>query len=175
MGVGGSYITVKSNLEPVTPELAGSYYGSNPYQIRNLICMRNDAIAGTIWLGLSLMVMTGGTIVSSIFPTTLLLQDAVVHVFVIMGLGFLSAWATLSFSNAVSRKQYVPRIVKGHRGMFDRCVKDLNNPAKYNDVATDLNQIGTLIDVPRLSNEDNAAFLERLKPFFTNTSPNVES
>ena len=82
LGVAGSYITVKSNLEPVSPELAGSYYGSNPYQMRNLICMRNDAIAGTIWLGLSLVAMTAGTIVSSIFPTTPLLIDALVHVFV---------------------------------------------------------------------------------------------
>ena len=83
-----------------------------------------------------------------------------------MGLGFLTAWATLSFSRVVSRKEYVPRMVKGHRGMFERCIKDLNVPARVNEVATDLNQIGTLIDVPRLSNEGNAAFLERLKPLF---------
>ncbi len=70
MGVGASYITIKSNLEPVSPKLAGSYMDSNPYQLRNLICMRNDAIAGTIWLGLSLVMMSVGTVISSVFPST---------------------------------------------------------------------------------------------------------
>jgi hypothetical protein len=46
---------------------------------------------------------------------------------------------------------------------------------KVNNVSADLNQIGALIDVPRLSNEDNAAFLERLRPFFVNAYPSVQN
>ncbi len=86
VGVGGSYITVKSNLEPVTPQLAGTYFGANPYQLRNMISMRTEAIAGTIWLGFSLVFVCAGTILSSVEPTHLSIEDSLIHAFVVMGL-----------------------------------------------------------------------------------------
>jgi len=39
-------------------------------------------------------------------------------------------------------------------------------PEKADDLFLDLNQIGTLIDVQRLKDEDNCVYLKRLSLFF---------
>ncbi len=172
LGVGGSYITVKSNLEPLSPQLAGSFFGQNPYQLRNLICMRNEAIAGTIWLGLSLVAMSAGTIITSIDSPHVSLKAALVHTPALIGLGFVGVWGTLEVTARLSRRIYVPKLLESHKGMFDRCISYLDKVEKADDLTHDLDQIGTLIDVPRLSNENNATFIERLKPYFSDVPSN---
>ncbi len=66
-------------------------------------------------------------------------------------------------------------MVNAHRGIFEQCAKDLNDPASGNEVETGLDQIGTLIDVPRLPKEDNTAFINRLKPVFGDIHAEGES
>jgi hypothetical protein len=168
LGLGGSYITIKSNIEPFSPHLAGSFWGQNPYQVRNLILMRNEAIAGTVWMGLSLAAMSAGTIITSMESAPLAIQAGLIHTFVIIGLGCILVWMTLLVTHKVSRNKYVPQFIDSHREVFARCVADIKDPTKVDECTGYLNQIGTLIDVPRLSNENNAAFLERLKPLFRN-------
>ena len=167
LGAGGSYITVKSNLERLSPQLAGSFFDYNPYQVRNMISMRHEAIAGTIWLGLSLVVMSTGTIVSSIDPPHLQIMDYLVHTFLIIGFGFLAAWLTLTITHAISRRVYIPRMIECHSDLFDRCTRDVRKPEMQEQLHRDLDQIGTLIDVPRRDNEDDSSYLDRLRPFFT--------
>lgn len=166
LGVGGSYITVKSNLEPLSPKLAGSFFGQNPYQLLNLISMRNEAIAGTIWLGLSLVAMSAGTIITSIDSPHVSLKAALVHTPVIIGLGFVGVWGTLQLTSKISRRTYRPQMVETHRELFERCKQYLDIAEKAEDLSRDLDQIGTLIDVPRVPNETNSELLERLKPYF---------
>ena len=166
MGVGGSCITVKSNLEPLSPQLAGSFYGQNPYQLRNLISMRNEAIAGTIWLGLSLVAMSAGTIITSIEPSHVSAIEALAHTMLIIGLGFVGVWGTLWVTSELSRRTYIPQMLESQRALLDRCTRYLAIPEKAGDLFRDLNQIGTLIDVPRLKDEDDCVYLKRLSLFF---------
>ena len=172
LGVGGSYITVKSNLEPLSPQLAASFYGQNPYQLRSLISMRNEAIAGTIWMGLSLVAMSAGTIITSIDSPHLSIKAALVHTPFIIGLGFVGAWGTLQATSKISRRTYIPKLLESHKGLLDRCIHFLDIPERAEEVSRGLDQIGTLIDVPRIPNETNAQFLERFKPYFANIPSN---
>lgn len=166
MGVGGSYITIKSNIEPLSSKLAGSFYGQNPYQLRNMISMRHEAIAGTIWIGFSLVLMAAGTIVSSIESFHLTVLEYLVHTLSIFGLGFLAMWATLRMIAHRSRRDYLPQMIDSHKDMFERCKRDLAKGENIEELAGNLDQIGTLIDVPRWKDEDDASYLERLKPLF---------
>ncbi len=56
--------------------------------------------------------------------------------------------------------------------MFDQCIRFLDKAERAEDVSRYLDQIGTLIDIPRILNETNAQFLERLKPYFANIPSN---
>lgn len=172
LGAGGSYIIVKSNIEPLSPQLAGSFFGQNPYQLRNMICMRNEAIAGTVWLGLSLVAMSAGTILTSTDSPHVSLQAVLVHTPLIIGLGFVGVWGTLQLTSKISRRKYRPQMLETHKELLERCKKYLGMAEKAEDLSHDMDQIGTLIDVPRLSNENNAEFLERLKPYFKDAPSN---
>jgi hypothetical protein len=135
-----------------------------------MISMRHEAIAGTIWLGLSLLSMSAGTIISSINPPHLPSMDYVGHTLSIIGLGFMGAWLTLRVTARISRRTYILQMLKSQSGLFQRCEKYLGNPEKADDLWRDLNQIGTLVDVLRLNNEDDVSYLNRLKPYFRENS-----
>jgi hypothetical protein len=175
LGVGSSYITVKSNLEPLSPQLAGTFFGQNTYQLRNLISMRNDAIAGTIWLGFSLVAMSAGTIITSIDSPNVSLKAALVHTLLMMGLGFVSVWITLSITSKLSRRTYIPQMLESQCDLFNRCIKYLAMPDKADELSRDLDQIGILINLRRFPNETNTAFIERLQPYFLNIRPGAEN
>ena len=58
-------------------------------------------------------------------------------------------------------------MIECHSDLFDRCTQDVRKPEKQEQLHRDLDQIGTLIDVPRRDNEDDSSYLDRLRPFFT--------
>lgn len=179
-------LLAKSNLQPSFPkELAQSFCGSNPYQIRSLIAQRIEAIAGAIWLCVSLPLMTLGTIVTSNTDQEIGTASYNVHTIALMGVGAIGGWVTLRITDSVSRSKYVPQMVELQREIFRTSTQYLKNggvsddelPNQMNISASSrmerlatvtrwLTQIGTLIDVPREASEADDSYLARLRRFF---------
>lgn len=186
LGVGGSLLLAKSNLQPsFFKELAQTFLGSNPYQIRSRTTQRIEAIAGAIWLCVSLPLMALGTIVTSSTNQQIETSNYLVHTFTVIGLGVIGGWVTLRITDSVSRKKYVPQMVELQREIFRKSTQYLKNGGMSDDelahqtnlgissrkerletVTRWLNQIGTLIDVPRKASEVDDLYLSRLRPFF---------
>jgi hypothetical protein len=186
LGVGGSLLLAKSNMWPsFSKELAQSFYGSNPYQMRSLIAQRIEAIAGATWLCLSLPLMALGTIVTSSTSQPIETFNYLVHTLTVIGLGVIGGWLTLRITDSISRNKYVPQMVESQREIFRLSTQYLVNsgvsddelphqanvsaPSRKGRLATVtkwLNQIGTLIDVPRKASEADDSYHARLRPFF---------
>jgi hypothetical protein len=186
LGVGGSLLLAKSNLQPsFTKELAQSFYGSNPYQVRSLVTQRIEAIAGAIWLCGSLPLMALGTIITSGTNQPVQTSSYVIHAIILIVLGVIGGWLTLRITDRVSRTRYLPQMVELQREIFSTSTQYLKNggvseqelPNQTNisdstrkerlaTVTRWLNQIGALIDVPRKASEADDDYLARLRPFF---------
>jgi hypothetical protein len=65
LGAGGAILLAKAYLMPSFPaESAMSFFGSNPFQVRNAITTRDEAIAGCAWLVVGLVLTNGESIES---------------------------------------------------------------------------------------------------------------
>jgi len=188
LGVGGSVLLGKSNLAPSYPDdLASTFWGSNPFQLRNLIKQRYDAIAGAIWLGLSLLALASGTIWATANTSLGPFSDLVIHTLVLLLVGSCGVWGTIVFSNRISRKIYLPQMIAMQREVFEQAWSVIENDGLYKtevqqsatispevrrqrrtDATRQLNQIGKLIDLPRKPNESDNEYLRRIEPFFYN-------
>ena len=186
LGVGGSLLLAKSNLQlSFAEELAQSFYGSNPYQVRSLVCQRIEAIAGATWLCGSLPLMALGTIMTSGTNQQIPASIYAAHTIALMGLGVIGGWVTLRITAGVSRTKYVPQMVESQReiftmstqylkygGVLEREVPNQSNipesrrKERLATVTRWLNQIGMLIDVPREVSEDDVSYRARLQRFF---------
>lgn len=63
LGVGGALLFGKAFSIPSYPmESAGTYATANPFQVRNTIITRHEAIAGAVWLVASLLFSLIGTV-----------------------------------------------------------------------------------------------------------------
>jgi hypothetical protein len=166
LAAGASLLTIRSVLGPPSPELSASFYGKNLFQFRNQIRMRYEAIAGTIWMSLSLAAMSAGTILMSIGQPKIVLRESLIHILLLLAVGSVCFWITTLITNCISRKVYIPEIIESYRGLYDRCVALLSEAGRLDLVTQELDKIGTLIDRPRNKNEDNDTYLRRLRPHF---------
>ena len=186
LGVGGSLLLAKSNMEPFFPgKIAQAFFGSNPYQVRNLTVQRIEAVAGAAWLCGSLPLMALGTILTSSEDQMIQTSTYLSHTAGLVGVGAIGLWGTLRITDRVSRKIYLPQIVELQREIFTHCVAYLKHgglldhelPHQQNFSESDkqarlarvtgwLDQIGTLIDAPRTMGESDESYLVRLRPFF---------
>jgi len=186
LGVGGSLLLAKSNLQPsFMKEITQTFMGSNPYQVRNLTTQRIEAIAGACWLCGSLPLMALGTILTSETNQQIQTSTYLSHIFALVGLGAIGLGGSLKITDRISRRIYLPKMIELQREIFEistdylkyRGVREHELPHQQNLSQSDrnerlaqttewLNQIGTLIDVPRHASEADDSYLARLGPFF---------
>jgi hypothetical protein len=168
LAVGGSFITARSLMKESSSKLAESFWGSNPYQRRNQIIVRHETVAGTVWQLLSLLVLCAGTIVSFIFPPALHVPTAMLHAGGIILVTCLLVFCTVTLTQRKSKMIYVPMMIDLRRAEFDRCRALISHPGEEQrkQAGRDLDQIGELIDIPRLLNEPDLEYFKRLEPNF---------
>jgi hypothetical protein len=189
LGVGGALLLGKSNLAPSYPEkLAASFLGANPFQLRNLICQRFEAISGALWLGLSFVALAAGTVITSLTVESGTWTRFGVHILGVVAL-FAVLWlVTLWITKIVSRRKYLPEMIKMQRDGFEQTKSFLeNNGLDTNEIERKVNidqttrehrmleatsrldQFGELIDLIRRTNESDRDYLQRIQIFFGNT------
>lgn len=169
-------------------ESARAFFGSNPFQVRNSIVQRDEAVAGILWLALGVVVSLLG-ISTNGEPLYLIGRtwDVLLVIFIVCIAGFL----TFVMTRTVSRRQYLPYMIEMQKEGFEQARTYLANEGRSGeeveraltlDAETQrhrlaqargfLDQIGQLIDVPRTAEQDDHAYLNVLRPFFdNNTSP----
>ena len=107
------------------------------------------------------------------------------HTIALIGLGVIGGWVTLRITASISRAKYVPQMVESQCEIFTKSTqylkyggvleRDLPHQSNISEstrkerlatVTRWLDQIGTLIDVPRVGSEDDASYHARLQRFF---------
>ena len=186
LGVGGALLLAKSNLAPSYPnELAATFFGSNPFQIRNLICQRFETISGALWLALSFMALAAGTAIASPTIEGGRWNRFGIHILGVIVLFSVLWWVTLWITKIISRRKYLPEMIEMQRDVFEQAESVIENNGLYrNEIqqkavidqttreqralggTSQLNQIGKLSDVIRRTNESDCDYLQRIQPFF---------
>jgi hypothetical protein len=190
LGVGGALLFGKAYLMPEhAAEVAETYVGGNPFQVRNTIITRHEAIAGAVWLiaGLlfsligivrSVRAAKVGYLISSSFDIVVLLAAALVF------------WrVTVAVTDRTSRAEYLPvmstmmresfsthSFVLLHGGPYrqDKAQGLFVSPEVANQRVTHgrdaLDRIAKLFDEPRMTDESDTVLIERLAKFFPGVS-----
>jgi len=186
LGFGGALLFGKAYLMPAYPaELAATYLGANPFQVRNTIVTRHEAIAGAAWLvaglffsliGIVRTVRAGrtGYLISSWFDIVVLLAAALV------------LWRlTVAITDRTSHAKYVPIMSTMMREIFSRDAFVLLHGGQYREdkaqglfvsphVANEritqgrdsLDRIAKLFDERRAADEPDTVLVQRLARFF---------
>lgn len=185
-GVGGSLILAKAYLHPSFPdEVAQAFFGSNPFQVRNALSQRYEAIAGAIWLAVSLIASPVGSILTTQGIETLSSANLWTHTFLLLFLGSFAWFVTIKITKWLSRRTYIPRMIEMQRELFDLASEAITYGGFYKrevdakanlDTSTResrlaeatrrLEQIGKLLDIPRTAAETDSQYSKRLQPFF---------
>jgi len=186
LGVGSALLFAKSNLNPSYPdETATAYLGSNPFQLRNTICQRSEAVAGAVWLALSLLCLSAGSILAAGTGQQRCYGSLWLHTTVIILAGLGGLWGTLAIANKLSRKTYLPRMIAVCREGFELCSIYVTHAGRSQvevdrgilpelstqqrrlaETTAFLDMIGKVIDVPRKTAEVDSQYMERLRSFF---------
>lgn len=182
----GSFLSIKSILhQPYSDELASTFLGKNPYQVRNGIIQQIEAICGTVLMGVSLLIIVAGTVLT----TSGITQHNIfgfwidILVYLIAGVGLLSI--LLEFTKQVSRHIYLPKMIESQAELYRLSVECLNNDERRDHEVSSgtsvdsstrkqrleeaerrLEQVGQLVDRPRMHGETLKAFIARLEPLY---------
>jgi hypothetical protein len=185
LGLIAAILLTKSYLVPsFAKEVSQTFLGQNPFLVRNQITQRVEAITGTICLGISFFLTSVGTVLAAGSDVAEGNGSYWTHLLVFIGATLVLFWGSIKFTNWRSRRDYVPQMVSLQSEIFSKCKAYLDNggledhEAKRTDIGSDirgqrlkrvtgwLDQIGKLIDVPRKTSEEDAAYLDRLSPYF---------
>ncbi|MEW6245336.1 MAG: hypothetical protein AB1555_01350 [Nitrospirota bacterium] len=186
LAFGAGILFAKAYLVPSFPaEAAMTFFGSNPFLVRNGIVTHHEAIAGQVWLsaasiftiiGIVRTIRAGqvGSLISSWFDILVLLAAVLV-------LGRL----TISITDRTSRAEYLPIMISMTRELYARdshyvlhdglsreeSMKGLRvsydtRSDRLKHSSENLDRIGKLLDEPRREAEDDRAYTNRLSPYF---------
>lgn len=184
LGFLASFLLVKSYLAPrFAKQVTSTFMGQNPYQVRNLIFQRIEAIVGTVWLGIGFFFASIGTVITATSDAhTGFLHEYWTHWFVILGVTIVLLLFSLLFVSWSSRQKYVPEMVRLQKELIGKCrtylqnggleahelsrtdISDAIRGTRLKSVTGWLDQIGELIDVPRNPSENDSSYLARLEP-----------
>lgn len=184
LGFLASFLLVKSYLAPrFAKQVTSTFMGQNPYQVRNLIFQRIEAIVGTVWLGIGFFFASVGTVVTATSDAQAgSLHNYWTHWLAILGVTLVLLLLSLFFVNWSSRRKYVPEMVRLQKELIEKCRTYIRNGGledhelnrtdisdgirgpRLKRVTEWLDQIGELIDVPRNPSENDASYLARLEP-----------
>ncbi|MGH7206556.1 MAG: hypothetical protein ACREI2_10155 [Nitrospiraceae bacterium] len=175
---GSAAFIAKAYLLPSFPnESAQTFYGSNPFQVRNNTVQRSETIAGILWLILGTIAVLLG-IVTNGGPRYLFGKawDILILLLVVCLAGLI----TLLVTRKVSRCLYLPNMIEMQKEGFEQALTCLSNEGRSSDeaaqgitldaetkqlrlvhVSATLEQIGKLIDVPRRPNQDDSREVDR--------------
>ncbi len=166
---------------------ATAFYGSNPFVRKNQEIRKYQKAIGIFWL------LTGTTFQVIGFMTTKITPFWInpgleVIGFIIITAGILKTTPVLVYKIS-SRKWRTPiietyrkvlenaEVVLKNNGLYQNEIgrKDLTIPTgaieeRLASVTKRLNLIGQLIDIPRMENESDEKYFERLRPFFVKDS-----
>jgi hypothetical protein len=190
LGTGSALLLAKAYLMPSFPlETASTYLGQNPFHVRNTIITRHEAIAGCAWLVLGLVAGLIGTVRSVRAQQQGHLVSAWYDILVLLAAATVLLRLTVVVTNRTSRAEYVPILSGLMRELYDARAYPLFHEGRSRgqviqgtsaDSGTQqrsmkegheaLEQIGKLLDEPRLSGEDNKSYARRLGKYFPGIS-----
>lgn len=190
LGTGGALLLAKAYLMPSFPlETAGTYLGQNPFQVRNTIITRHEAVAGCIWLVLGLVAGLLGTVRSVRAQQHGYLVSAWYDILILLAAAAVLLRLTVAVTNRTSRAEYVPILSSSMRELYDVRAYPLFHDGRSRDQVTlglnadpgtvekrtaegheALEQIAKLLDEPRLPDEDDRAYTRRLARYFPGIS-----
>jgi hypothetical protein len=191
LGTAGAILLAKAYLMPSFPaESAMSFYNSNPFQGRNAITTRHEAIAGCAWLLIGLLVSLVG-IVRSAHGRQGYLVSAPFDIIVLLAALIVLGRLTVATTDSTSRREYVPILAGMMREAFEthafqavhgglkkaEVAKGLVLPAadaarRVKESSEILDRIGKLFDEPRQDSESNELMVRRLLPYFPGVTVN---
>ncbi len=190
LGTGGALLLAKAYLMPSFPlETAATYLDQNPFQVRNTIITRHEAIAGCVWLVLGLVAGLIGTVRSVRAQHQGYLVSAWYDILVLLAAAAVLLRLTVAVTNRTSRAEYVPILSGTMRELYDVRAYPLFHDGRMRAQVTlgatvtpetveermregheALEQIGKLLDEQRLRNEDDRAYARRLGRYFPGIS-----
>ena len=190
LGVGGALLFGKAYLMPSYPmESAATYLGANPFQVRNTIIARHEAIAGAVWLVAGLLLSLLGTVRSVRAGRTGYLIEFWFDIIVLLAAGLVLWRLTIVVTDRTSRTDYLPKIVEMswdayardifvifHEGLYReesaRGVKPSEDAVRrrWEAAAETFNRLAKLLDEPRPEGEDYQAYALRLQRHFPGVS-----
>lgn len=186
LGVGSAFFFAKSYLFPsFLTEAARTFLGSNPFQLRNGICQRWEAVAGVAWAAVGLVLLVLGTIRTVRGGREGYLVTSWLAILFAVAVGAAAWIASAAIVGRLSRREYLPRMIEMQCGVFDAAAQAISNSGlraeevrvgltlsaeqrqqRVDEAARRLDQAGKLIDLPRTQGESDLDFLKRLTPFF---------
>jgi hypothetical protein len=186
LGTGSALLLAKAYLMPSFPlETAATYLGQNPFQVRNTIITRHEAIAGCVWLVLGLVAALIGTVRSVRSQQQGYLVSAWYDILVLLAAAAVVLRLTVAVTNRTSRAEYAPILSSSMREVYNVRAYPLFHDGRSRDQVTlgakadagsverrmregheAVEQIGKLLDEPRLPDEDDRAYARRLGRYF---------
>ncbi len=184
--VGSALLFGKAYLMPSFPmESAQTYLGGNPFQVRNSIVTRHEAIAGAFWLIAALAFSSIGTVRTVRSRQIGYLISSVFEIFVLLAAGVVVWRLTVAVTDRTSRAEYVPILSKMLAEIYGRDGFAIVHGGQYPEEAArgiqpaphvakerlqaatgTLDRIGNLLDEPRAKDEDYQAYARRLSRYF---------
>ncbi len=190
LGTGSALLFAKAYLMPSFPlETAATYLDQNPFQVRNTIITRHEAMAGCIWLVLGLFTGLIGIVRSVRVGQQGYLVSAWWDILVLLAAAAVLLRLTIAVTNRTSRAEYVPILSSSLRELYDVRGYPIFHAGQSRDEVTlgvkaaagtverrtregheALEQIGKLLDKPRLLDEDDRNYARRLGRYFPGIS-----
>ena len=186
LGVGSALLFGKAYLMPEHPaELAGSYADANPFQVRNTVITRHEAIAGAVWLVAGLFVSLVGIVRTARAGKTGYLISSSFDIVVLLAAALVLWRLTVAVTDRTSRWEYLPTMSTMMRESFSTHAFVLLHGGPYPqdkaqglfvspEVANQrivqgrdsLERIAKLFDEPRAPEESDTVLINRLARFF---------
>ncbi len=186
LGVGAALLFGKAYLMPSFPiESAQTYLESNPFQVRNSIVTRHEAIAGAVWLVAGLAFTLIGTVRAVRSGRSGYLISSVFDIIVLLAAGLVAWRLTMAITDRTSREEYAPVLSKmlaegyardrfaiSHGGQYIEEAAQGIQPAPHvvkerlQTAMATLDRIGKLLDEAHAGDEDYQSYARRLSRYF---------
>jgi hypothetical protein len=184
-GLVSSIMMAKSFLKPsFTRQTTQSYYGQNPYLVRNQIVQRVEARVGRGWLVVAFLCGLFGAVLSETEGTVSDQSHYYLYCVASVLVAVILLWLSILYANRKSKKEYIPMMLYLLREGYQHSVKLLStggleeHELNRTDIAQDikdtrlmevhgkLDEIGNLIEILRRPREIDRDYAQRMKPLF---------
>ena len=183
---GAGLLFGKAYLTPPFPkETATTFSGFNPFQLRNTITTRHEAVAGAVWLFVALVTTLMGIVRTVRAEQSGYLISSWLWILALLAAGSVAWWLTIQLTKRTSRHKYLPLLCGLMRPAFERHAYVVSHHGRTQDqVAAGVNlspdeaarrvaeaqdglvRIGKLLDEARQSDQDYGSFTARLAKYF---------